>query len=169
MKTTAITPSNIAFIKYWGKKDEALRLPENGSISMNLSNLLTTTTVEFSSQYKEDSVIINGVQEPNEGSRAIKHLDRIRKLANISDKAKVVTENNFPTGTGLSSSASGFAALTVAPAKAPRLTLSEKDLPLLVPYDILYHAFRARSPVSPAEHLCHRAEVAVIRAAPRSQ
>ncbi|OGH13948.1 MAG: diphosphomevalonate decarboxylase [Candidatus Levybacteria bacterium RIFCSPLOWO2_02_FULL_37_10] len=131
MKTTAITPSNIAFIKYWGKKDEALRLPENGSISMNLSNLLTTTTVEFSSQYKEDSVIINGVQEPNEGSRAIKHLDRIRKLANISDKAKVVTENNFPTGTGLSSSASGFAALTVAGAKAAGLNLSEKDLSIL--------------------------------------
>lgn len=131
MKATAIAPSNIAFIKYWGKKDEALRLPENGSISMNLSNLLTTTTVEFNSKYKEDGVTINGVQESNEQSRAIKHLGRIRKLAGINDKAKVVTNNNFPTGTGLSSSASGFAALTVAGAVAAGLSLSEKELSIL--------------------------------------
>jgi len=131
MKATAVAPSNIAFIKYWGKKDEVLRLPENGSISMNLSDLLTTTTVEFSSSYKEDSITINGVQEANEGSRAVKHLDRIRKLAKITDKAKVVTTNNFPTGTGLSSSASGFAALTVAGAKAAGLNLSEKELSIL--------------------------------------
>ncbi|MCL6096234.1 MAG: diphosphomevalonate decarboxylase [Patescibacteria group bacterium] len=131
MKATAVAPSNIAFIKYWGKKDEVLRLPENGSISMNLSNLLTTTTVEFSSKYEEDSIIINEVQESNEGNRAIKHLDRIRKLANINDKAKVVTKNNFPTGTGLSSSASGFAALSLAGAKAAGLNLSEKELSIL--------------------------------------
>lgn len=131
MKASAIAPSNIAFIKYWGKKDEVLRLPENGSISMNLSNLLTTTTVEFSSNYKKDEITINGVQEENEGSRAIKHLDRIRKLANINQKAKVVTTNNFPTGTGLSSSASGFAALTVAGAKAAGLNLTEKELSIL--------------------------------------
>jgi diphosphomevalonate decarboxylase len=131
MKASAVAPSNIAFIKYWGKKDEVLRLPENGSISMNLSNLLTTTTVEFSPNYKQDSITINGVQETNEGSRAIKHLDRIRKIAKINDKAKVVTTNNFPTGTGLSSSASGFAALTVAGTKAVGLNLSEKELSIL--------------------------------------
>ena len=59
MKATATAPSNIAFIKYWGKKDEDLRLPENGSISMNLSNLLTTTTVEFDPNYEEDEIFIN--------------------------------------------------------------------------------------------------------------
>jgi diphosphomevalonate decarboxylase len=131
MKVTAIAPSNIAFIKYWGKKDEVLRLPVNGSISMNLSNLLTTTTVEFSPDYEEDVVIINKKQEPNEGSRAIKHLDRIRKMAKIKYKAKVVTENNFPSGTGLSSSASGFAALSAAGVKAAGLSLSEKELSIL--------------------------------------
>jgi diphosphomevalonate decarboxylase len=131
MKASSVAPSNIAFIKYWGKKDEVLRLPENGSISMNLSNLLTTTTVEFNPSFKEDSITINGVQEENEGSRAIKHLDRIRLLAKITDKAKVVTTNNFPTGTGLSSSASGFAALTVAAASAAGLNLPEKELSIL--------------------------------------
>ena len=95
MKTTAVAPSNIAFIKYWGKKDETLRLPENGSISMNLSGLETTTTVEFNPSYQEDSIEINGVTESNEGNRAIKHLDRVRALVKSIEKAKVVTKNNF--------------------------------------------------------------------------
>jgi len=131
MKATAVAPSNIAFIKYWGRKDDTLRLPENGSISMNLSNLLTTTTVEFSKDFKKDSVIIDNQEEQNEQKRVIKHLDRIRKLAKINYKAKVVSKNNFPTSTGLSSSASGFAALTVAATKAAGLNLSEKELSIL--------------------------------------
>lgn len=131
MKTTAVAPSNIAFIKYWGKKDEVLKIPENGSISMNLSNLLTTTTVEFNPDFKKDLIMINSEKEENEGSRALKHLDRIRKLTKINFKAKVVSKNNFPTGTGLSSSASGFAALTLAASKAAGLNLSEKELSIL--------------------------------------
>jgi len=131
MKATAQAPSNIAFTKYWGRKDEILRLPENGSISMNLSNLTTTTTVEFDKKYKEDKIIINNQEEENSGSRAIRHLDRVRSLAKINLKAKVVTNNNFPTGTGLSSSASGFAALTVAGSAAVGLKLSEKELSIL--------------------------------------
>lgn len=131
MKATAVAPSNIAFIKYWGRKDEVLRLPENGNISMNLSNLTTTTTVEFNKNFKEDEIIINNQKEAREGNRTIKHLNRIRKIAKINYKTKVVTNNNFPTGTGLSSSASGFAALTVAGAKAAGLDLSEKELSIL--------------------------------------
>lgn len=131
MKKTAIAPSNIAFIKYWGRKDEELRLPENGSISMNLSQLLTTTTVDFDNIYKKDSVIIDGVENEKESQRVIKHLDRVRKLADINNFAKVVSKNNFPSGTGLSSSASGFAALTVAASASAGLSLSEKDLSIL--------------------------------------
>lgn len=131
MKTTAIAPSNIAFTKYWGRKDELLRLPENGSISMSLSNLLTTTTVEFSLQ-QEDQITINGNGiEEGEAERIIKHLDRVRQIAGIETKARVVSNNNFPTGTGLSSSASGFAALTLAASKAASLDLSQKDLSIL--------------------------------------
>lgn len=131
MKATAIAPSNIAFTKYWGKKDEVLRLPENGSIAMCLSNLLTTTTVEFSPKYEKDVVKINGEVEEGEESRVIKHLERVRKLANNNLKAKVISNNNFPTGTGLSSSSSGFAALTLAATKATGLNLSEKQLSIL--------------------------------------
>ncbi len=98
---------------------------------MCLSDLLTTTTVEFDEKYQTDEIIINGAKEENEGNRAIKHLDRVRKLAGISEKAKVVTINNFPIGTGLSSSASGFAALSMAGAAAAGLNLSEKELSIL--------------------------------------
>ena len=131
MKITAIAPSNIAFTKYWGRKDETLRLPENGSVSMCLSNLLTTTTVEFSDKYDNDEITIDGKQEKGPSERAIKHLSRIRKLAKIDQKVKVVSINNFPSGTGLSSSASGFAALTLAASKAAGLQLSEKELSIL--------------------------------------
>ena len=150
MKATAVAPSNIAFIKYWGKKDEDLRIPMNGSVSMNLSNLLTTTTVEFNPRLKENVVILRhsgkrsasriSIVERNSGQarmtsfeiqRIIIHLDRIRSLAKINYKAKVVTKNNFPTSTGLSSSASGFAALTLAASKAAGLSLSKKELSIL--------------------------------------
>lgn len=131
MKATAIAPSNIAFTKYWGKKDEVLRLPENGSVSMCLSNLLTTTTVEFQEDLKEDQVTLNGEIESGENSRVIKHLNRVREFADIKTFAKVVSNNNFPIGTGLSSSAAGFAALTLAASKAAGLNLSEKDLSIL--------------------------------------
>jgi len=134
MKASAVAPSNIAFIKYWGKKNGVLRLPENGSLSMNLNNLLTTTTVEFSADYSEDSVIVDGKKKPNNsetGKRIIEHLNRVREMAKIDEKAKVVSKNNFPMGTGLSSSASGIAALTVSAAKAAGLELSEKNLSIL--------------------------------------
>jgi diphosphomevalonate decarboxylase len=130
-KSTAIAPSNIAFTKYWGRKDEKLRLPMNGSIAMTLSNLLTTTTVEFSKEYLKDEFIFNGDPTDKETSKVINHLDRVRNLAGIDLKAKVSSNNNFPTGTGLSSSASGFAALSLAASKAAGLDLSEKELSIL--------------------------------------
>lgn len=131
MKATATAPSNIAFIKYWGKKNELLRLPTNGSISMNLSNLTTTTTVEFSDNYKKDEVLIDEKKDVKKAERVIQHLDRIRQKAGIGVKAKVVSKNSFPMSTGLSSSASGFAALTVAGCVAAGLSLSEKELSIL--------------------------------------
>lgn len=53
MKKVAVAPANIAFIKYWGKINEELRLPANPSISMNLSEAYTTTSVEFDKNLKK--------------------------------------------------------------------------------------------------------------------
>lgn len=131
MKTTYKASSDIALVKYWGKKDEVLRLPENGSISIILDGLDTVTTVEFDDKYKVDSVTINGDVEEGEETRVVKHLDRIRDLAKVETRAKVASENIFPKGTGLSSSGSGFAALTYAATEALGLVLSEKEMSIL--------------------------------------
>lgn len=132
MKATAKAPANIAFIKYWGKNDEELRLPANSSISMNLSNAATITTVEFSPRYSADEIRLgNQKMRQSEATRVSKHLERIRKLAKNKLFAKVVSQNNFPQKTGIASSASGFAALTLAAAGALNLELSEKELSIL--------------------------------------
>lgn len=132
MKATAKAPANIAFIKYWGKRNAKLRLPMNSSISMNLTEIFTITSVEFNHKLKEDLVRIDGkIVSDKEKERVVKHLNRVRRLAKIRLKAKVESCNNFPKGTGLASSASGFAALTLAASKAARLNLTEKQLSIL--------------------------------------
>lgn len=99
---------------------------------MNLSNATTTTTVEFDSNLNDDHIIVGGI-EANEATRkrVIAHLDRVRALANIATKARVQSENNFPTGVGIASSASAFAALTIAATCAAGLALSERELSIL--------------------------------------
>jgi len=118
MKATVFAPVNVALIKYWGKADAKLRLPANASLSVNLTNLGTTTTVEWVKNLSHDQA----------DERMAKHLNLIRKLAKLDLKTRVITKNNFPASTGLSSSASGFAALTLATAVAAGLKLSQKDL-----------------------------------------
>ena len=60
---TAIAHPNIAFIKYWGNRDDALRLPANGSISMNLAGLTTQTTVSLDPDLQRDKLVLNGQLE----------------------------------------------------------------------------------------------------------
>lgn len=131
LKATAKAPANLAFVKYWGKKDVDLRLPTNNSISVNLSNATTITTVEFDTTTKDDQLFVDSkiLESGSEfSSRVFHHIDRMRNMAGIMQKAIVHTHNTFPTGVGIASSASGFAALTVATSSALGLTLSEKDL-----------------------------------------
>ncbi|MBU0953494.1 MAG: diphosphomevalonate decarboxylase [Nanoarchaeota archaeon] len=131
MKATAIANANIALIKYWGKRDADLMLPNNGSLSMTVDGLHTKTTVEFG-DFEADTLTMNGESvEGKELDQVIKHLDLVRGMANINKKAKVASENSFPTAAGLASSASGFAALSVAAAKAAGLDLDEKQLSIL--------------------------------------
>ncbi|MFH1244502.1 MAG: diphosphomevalonate decarboxylase [bacterium] len=131
-KATAIAHSNIALVKYWGKGDEKLRLPVNSSAAITLNNLTTTTTVEFRQDLTTDQVELLGDGfEAREVEKVSKHLDRVRQLAKIEWRAKVVSQNSFPKAAGMASSASGFAALTVAAVGAAGLDLSEKELSIL--------------------------------------
>jgi diphosphomevalonate decarboxylase len=126
---TAQASPNIAFIKYWGNRDQTLRLPANGSISMNLGGLHTRTQVTFASNFQADTLTINGQRAENLALvRASALIGRVRALAGIQTFAQIDSENNFPTGAGIASSASAFAALSLAAAAAAGLELPEKDL-----------------------------------------
>jgi diphosphomevalonate decarboxylase len=129
---TARANPNIAFIKYWGNRDDALRLPVNGSISMSLDGLETRTSVYFDKLLLADNVKINGrITKGAARARVCKMLDEVRNLAGIHIFARVDSENNFPTGTGIASSASAFAALAMAATTAAGLHLDEAALSCL--------------------------------------
>ena len=128
---TAQAFSNIAFIKYWGNRNNEMRLPSNGSISMNLDGLFTRTSVSFGVG-KTDSLIINSNEVTGKGLERVSYiLDIVREKAGIKDRAEVTSENNFPSGAGIASSAAAFAALAVAASKAAGLDLSEPELSIL--------------------------------------
>jgi diphosphomevalonate decarboxylase len=129
MTASARGCSNIAFIKYWGNIDESLRLAASGSISMNLKELITRTTVEFRDDLATDTINVDGqAMTGRAAERVSKHLDYARKLAGTNLRAKVDSANNFPAGAGIASSAAAFAALSVAAAAALNLNLSEHEL-----------------------------------------
>lgn len=131
-KAKAVSPANIAFIKFWGKTDPVLNIPFNDSISMNLDSCLTTTEVEFISSLKKDKLIINGKEiKDKKRDRVVFVLNRVRKLSGKNLFAKVVSDNNFPSDAGIASSASGFSALALAASRAIGLILSQKDFSIL--------------------------------------
>lgn len=128
-KFSAIAHPNIAFIKYWGNRDDALRLPLNGSISMNLSGMQSRTSVQFDEALEHDTFELNSeFQSSASLQRVSQFLDYVRRLAGSTSYARVSSTNNFPTGAGIASSASAFAALALAASKAAGLDLDQKDL-----------------------------------------
>jgi diphosphomevalonate decarboxylase len=118
----AIAHPNIALAKYWGKIDDGANLPAVPSLSLTLDAMSTTTTVEFSFELEADHIALNGRSaSPSEAERVIQLLDRVRSAARIHTRASVDSANDFPTASGLASSASGFAALATAAIKAAGL------------------------------------------------
>ncbi|WP_042220734.1 diphosphomevalonate decarboxylase [Oceanobacillus manasiensis] len=132
MKATAKAHTNIALIKYWGKRNESIILPTNSSLSLTLDGFYTTTTVDFSEEYTKDQFTLN--ERPIEGEqlrRVTGFLDLIRQHAGKSLHAAVHSVNEVPTAAGFASSASGFAALAAAGSKAIGLDLPERELSAL--------------------------------------
>ena len=132
MKATATAHSNLALVKYWGKRNTPLNIPAVGSISITLKELLTRTTVQFDPSLDADILILNNVRSDQiKEKRISKFIDIIRNKAKIKYNAKIISENNYPTGAGLASSASGFAALTLAATKAAQVSLHPNQLSVL--------------------------------------
>jgi diphosphomevalonate decarboxylase len=109
----AFAPSNIALCKYWGKRDGALNLPVNSSLSVSLGLLGTRTEIRMADS---DRVVLNGEDVPLDDSFAVRSVEFLSCFRDRFKSAHfdVRTENNIPTAAGLASSASGFAALVMA-------------------------------------------------------
>lgn len=126
---TAQSHPNIAFIKYWGDRDPLLHLPASGSISMNLDGLHSRTRVTFDPALAADQLILDGKTMSGASlTRVSNLLERVRQMAGLRQFAEVASDNNFPMGAGIASSASAFAALSLAAATAAGLTLDEPEL-----------------------------------------
>jgi diphosphomevalonate decarboxylase len=136
MKATALAHPNIALVKYWGKRDDALILPHQSSLSLTLSPLSVTTTVEFGqAPDRGDQVEINHhVAKGSARERVVRVLEAVRQSAGARGNlggARVVSRGDFPEAAGLASSAAGFAALAVAARAAAGLPAEPRAASLL--------------------------------------
>lgn len=131
MQATAQAQPNIALIKYWGKRDLDLNVPAAGSLSVTLDSLWTRTRVAFDPGLDCDELVLNGASNVGETARVSTVLDLLRRRADTGCRARIDSRNNFPTGAGLASSASGFAALVRAAAAALELDLDERELSIM--------------------------------------
>lgn len=121
--------SNIAFIKYWGKADEELIIPNSSSLSMTLDCFYTDTYVKFSQDLREDQFYLDGQLQTGQAStRVFDFVDIFRKEASVDYRVTVRSDNHIPTAAGLASSASGFAALSQALNQALDLKLDREVL-----------------------------------------
>jgi diphosphomevalonate decarboxylase len=130
MRATAVAHPNIALIKYWGKSDVERNIPAVGSLSITLDGLTTTTSVLFDPNLEEDEFLLGGQAAPKMAGRVTRCLDLVRERVGVRTRARVESDNDFPTAAGLASSASGFAALVTAAdaalsAAIPRLELAD--------------------------------------------
>lgn len=126
---TAKAHTNIALVKYWGKKDQDLIIPQTDSLSLTLNEFYTTTTVNFDNHLTSDLVAIDQhILSKKEAQKVAHVLDIVRQLSGIKSFARVDSINHVPTAAGLASSASAFAALAGAASVAAGLNLSSRDL-----------------------------------------
>ena len=125
----AVARANIALAKYWGKSDVALNLPAVPSISLTLEPLTTTTMVTLDATLDRDLLLLGGKPAgENETRRAAKLLEALRARCGETRFARVESVNQFPTASGLASSASGFAALAGAAQAAMGLALRAPEI-----------------------------------------
>ncbi len=111
------TPSNIALVKYWGKKEN--QIPANPSVSFTLNNCKTITTLAFVKKIKEDNfsfdLFFEGKPKEDFKPKIQKFLERIELYLPFLKNYHftIDTQNTFPHSSGIASSASGMAALAM--------------------------------------------------------
>ncbi|WP_372756063.1 diphosphomevalonate/mevalonate 3,5-bisphosphate decarboxylase family protein [Mariniflexile sp.] len=135
------SPSNIALIKYWGKKKD--QIPENPSISFTLNSCKTITKVSF---FKKNDVVNFEFDVFLDGKKKVDFKPKIQTFfERVEDylpflrnyKFKIETENTFPHSSGIASSASGMSALALC------LMSIERDL--LTPLEVTDEYFNQKA------------------------
>lgn len=109
-------PSNIALIKYMGKKNIQNNTPSNASLSWTLQHLKTTVTLEPVVNHEDCWEALPSdfpfVMSKKGRNKYLAHFKRLKDYFGVSDNYKIRSGNNFPADCGIASSASSFAALT---------------------------------------------------------
>lgn len=110
-------PSNIALVKYWGKKE--VQIPCNASLSMTLSNACTEVVLSLSDKKQEGLELeyyFEGAKNDSFGRRVGDYITAQQKhFPVIRDRAlRIDSKNSFPHSTGIASSASAFGAIALA-------------------------------------------------------
>jgi diphosphomevalonate decarboxylase len=186
MRATAVAHPNIALSKYWGKREDGHNLPAVPSLSVTLAGMRTTTTVTFDEGLEGDAfTLAGGPAGAGPTRRVVALLDRVREASGRRERARVESDNDFPTAAGLASSASAFAALALAASAAAGLgadTARVSDLARRSSVSAARSALggfvelRAGRPgdvelpatqVAPEDHLALRLVVAVTREGPK--
>lgn len=134
------SPANIAFIKYWGQKNQKLILPYNDSFSMNLSNCYTQLEMNLEENKSIKELYIQNYQE-NGFKKTIgvplkKVTDFLKTAENFFNKRfnfgfRIYSKNSFPKKAGIASSASFFSALALAFSYTFGKKISQKKLSIL--------------------------------------
>lgn len=184
---TARAHANIALAKYWGKADADFNIPAVPSVSVTLEALSTTTTVTFDDELGDDEVVLNQVlQQGRPKDRVSEMLRRVRDAAGLASHAHVTSSNDFPTASGLASSASAFAALALASVTAAGLAWDEARISDLarrssasagrslfggfvrLPAGTKGTTYLPSEPIAPREHWDLRVIVAVVSEEPKA-
>ena len=112
------SPSNIALVKYWGKKEN--QIPANPSVSFTLENCKTTTKMEFQKKPEPSATFdfelyFEGKRKEDFKPKIQQFFKRIEQYAPFLKDYKFIihTENSFPHSSGIASSASGMSALAL--------------------------------------------------------
>ena len=124
------SPSNIALVKYWGKKNN--QIPQNPSISFTLSKSLTTTSIKFKPKKNKANFIdfeFDGIKDHEFGQKIKLFIRSIEKYFNFlkNHDINIKSENNFPHSSGIASSASSMSALASCLVDIEKINSNEKD------------------------------------------
>jgi len=115
----AIAHPNVALSKYWGKREGDGNVPAVPSLSVTLDGLTTRTRLRWDPDLGDHRFVLDGAARKREDEpRVYAFLDELTRAHGVSASADVESRNDFPTASGLASSASGFAALALAGVRA---------------------------------------------------